>query len=148
MARALLIGKDEEAAIAALREKAAAAPIAQDVLQFRAFRASSGEFVEPFPEFTIQIPQGYTVSYTVELQPPGPCRHMSVSIDSKKLPHIEAVKLLMKEFRFINPIENVFIIESIMGDGRKSINVIEPLDGNLTPFLQQPDRPASPRVLH
>lgn len=49
------------------------------------------------------------------------CRHMSVSVGNDMLPHPEAVKILMAEFGFQNPLNQCKVIV----EDRKVINIVE-----------------------
>ncbi len=52
--------------------------------------------------YTIYIPVGFRVTYTQELQPPGLCDHISISVDHPgKLPSQVAVEMLMMIFKMI-----------------------------------------------
>lgn len=67
--------------------------------------------------------EGFKSVFTIEEQPMGWSRHISISVaDIEKVPHIEAVKMIMKEFGFDKPLEecHVYIEDSFP----KSINII------------------------
>lgn len=71
---------------------------------------------------------GFKCVYSLEEQnqPLGWCRHLSVSVaDIEKMPHIEAVKLIMKEFGITKPIEQCCVY--IEDSSPKSVNVICPI---------------------
>lgn len=69
------------------------------------------------------LADGFKTVFTIEEQPMGWCRHLSVSVASMdKLPHIEAVKMIMKEFGIEKSLEDchVYIEDSFP----KSVNII------------------------
>ncbi len=50
---------------------------------------------------TMEIAMGYMVTFSIEEQPPGLFRHISVSVDGEgAAPNIEAVNIIMQEFGF------------------------------------------------
>lgn len=68
---------------------------------------------------------GFKCVFSIEEQPSGWTRHLSISVDSDsmdKLPHVEAVKLLISAFGIHKPLDEcyVYIEESLP----KSINII------------------------
>lgn len=140
MSRALIIGEAQRTAIRALREKAAAEPI--DMFRMNAMAIRRGEpsnisYAERgeggFKDLTIGIPHGYAITFSVEQQPSGAyCRHLSVAIDRHgKLPSIEAMKLLMQEFGFINDLDRCPVWREEFAPGHEAFNIIEPLDGDM-----------------
>lgn len=133
--RALVIGPTQKAAIAALIAKAAEHVTPLDAVKRAAqFRSQTGVGENAMNEaLTIEIPNGYTVTYTHEEQPGGVCRHMSVSVSDapRRGPNPHAVAMLMEEFGFKNPFggAHMWLDE---GELRAVIvNVLEPLDGNM-----------------
>jgi hypothetical protein len=66
---------------------------------------------------SMKIYRGYRAVYSIEEQPCGWCRHLSVSVDAEgKLPSIPAVEVLMGEFGFsgtINDCLNVWVEENM-----------------------------------
>lgn len=74
------------------------------------------------PHHCCYFPDGFKVVYSVEEQPVGWCKHLSVSVASTdKLPHIEAVKIIMKEFD-LKPLEECYCY--IENSFPKSVNII------------------------
>ena len=83
---------------------------------------------------TLDIPMGFHVVFTHEHQPNGVLRHMSVSIALEgRVPHPEAVRMLMEEMGFLLPLEECLFWEEDCGNGNVAINVVEPVDGDWTP---------------
>lgn len=75
------------------------------------------------PEFSCEIPDGFRVVYTIENQPMGKVRHISISISGEKgkLPNPAAVEMIISEFGFKNKLEDCHV--SIEKD--IAINVID-----------------------
>jgi hypothetical protein len=132
--RALIIGEAQRQQIAALKELAAA-----NVTPLRAVVALAKHFSNPTGaapgynvEFTIKIPDGFTVTYTHEQQRQCVCRHLSASVSaSRKGPHPAAIAMLMEEFGFINKLGALVSWLEPLGNGDFAINVLEPLDGDI-----------------
>jgi hypothetical protein len=60
-----------------------------------------------YPNHSMKISQGYRVVFSIEEQPVGWCKHLSVSVDAVgRLPCQEAVELIMKEFGMGNDIHD------------------------------------------
>jgi hypothetical protein len=97
--------------------------------------------------FTIKIPFGYSATYTIEEQPQGWARHLSVSVEQfGGMPNSNAVEMLMREFGF----RRTGIHEAAaawlepIGNDRKATNVLEyidPADGApvADEFIADPD---------
>lgn len=109
MARALLIGPAEKAAIEQAIARAATHP--RNLTQVKAahvkadrylslqMRADQGVNVPPPQSEMVELPIGYRCALSFEMQPPGMCKHLSISVDAKgKLPSREAVDMIAKEF--------------------------------------------------
>jgi hypothetical protein len=91
---------------------------------------------EPIPkgiydDFTMRVPMGFTVIFTHETQPVGLLKHLSMSVDlANRVPHPEAVRLLLEEFGFATRLEDCIVWQEDCGGGHTAINVIEPVDGD------------------
>lgn len=98
---------------------------------------------EPMPkglhdDFTLVVPMGFPVIYTHEVQPKGIFRHLSMSVALEgRVPHPEAVRVVMQEMGFLNALEDCLFWEEAAGGGVTAINVLEPLDGDWTPHLNK-----------
>lgn len=70
--------------------------------------------------------QGFKCVFSIEEQEFGWTRHLSVSVDAiDKMPHVQAVKMLMVEFGINKPLEECnFYIEDTTP---KSVNIICPI---------------------
>jgi len=80
-------------------------------------------------ENVLEIQMGYRVVFSIEEQPIGPVRHLSISVDGdvKDMPSVQSVKLIMSEFGFENALENCHVfLEDCKGlGGRKAVNIVE-----------------------
>jgi hypothetical protein len=73
------------------------------------------------------IPDGYRVVFSIEEQPIGWCRHLSVSVDKKgKYPTPQAVELIMQEFGMGNDIDNS--LKVWMEKEGEAINVVTKME--------------------
>lgn len=96
---ALIIGATQRKQIAELRVLAAAN--VQDPTQvINTARRDIKAYRDMMNALTVEIPLGYFVTYTHELQPHhGLCHHISISVDRpRKMPSVEAVEMLLEEF--------------------------------------------------
>jgi hypothetical protein len=90
-------------------------------------KMASGE-MEPIgndDEHSCLIPFGFRCVYSIEEQPTGTFRHLSVSVDAPgKYPAVEAVNMVMKEFGFLQRLgsKEIHIWEEKEAD---AINVLE-----------------------
>lgn len=75
------------------------------------------------PNFVCTLPVGFRIVYSIEQQPIGWCRHISVSVDGAKLPNPMAVRMIADEFGF-GPMEHW---DNIWVENNNAVNVIERL---------------------
>jgi len=102
--RALIITTEVQAAIKAAIERARQKPIPVEYLQAAEVHGRVIPLAERKPGFergtaseNVLIPVGYRAAISFEQQPPGLCRHLSVSVDTPgKLPNEPAVLMIMK----------------------------------------------------
>ena len=81
------------------------------------------------PEFVRELPFGYRVVFTIEHQPVGNVRHLSMSVDSPDMmPNVESVKAVMEILGF-DSIENCKIYPEDLGS-RQAINILEIFEKN------------------
>ncbi len=79
------------------------------------------------PERAMVFPLGYRCVFTIEEQPCGWCRHLSVNVMEKKLlPSREAVAELCRQFGFVKPLDELIV--HIMEETYDSVNVLELLE--------------------
>lgn len=77
------------------------------------------------------VPADYRVMFSIEWQPKGEARHMSISLVNQpgKLPHPEAVKMIMPLLGFKNPLEKCFIYKEEFKPGHEAIDIVEYVNG-------------------
>ncbi len=80
------------------------------------------------PEHVCTVPIGYRCVFSIEQQPKGMCRHLSVSVVTLRVPSVEAMELLMGEFRFSGGLKNSEAWREDLGGGHTAINVIQLVD--------------------
>lgn len=87
------------------------------------------EIVGNLEQHMIHIPMGYKIVYSVEMQPAGKCRHLSMSVNSKSgLPIPEAAKEIMQIIGYKNPLDKCTIWMEDIGNNKKAINILEKID--------------------
>lgn len=135
---AMLLGPDEEKLIAALIVKASGEVMPFTIVQKIAGQTRTPELAKMNNDKTIAMPVGFRVTYTHEEQRPGlACRHLSVSNERGVPP--PAIMLLMERFGFKNTLADcgTYIERIGAGEFEYAINVIEPLDGDMTPLKRR-----------
>lgn len=136
--RALVLDDAALAAVATLKACAEASPVPLDEMRRRAQDFNDGKPVEPFNAYTIDIPDGYVATYTVEEHPPGQIRHLAVGIrtdDPGQRPNLEAVKMLVEAFGFKLPLEETLNTLEPGIAGGLAFNVVEPVDATVEDFI-------------
>ena len=124
--RALVVNKEALAEIARVCEYAEAHRINNFEMRGRIELPEMS--IGDNPGHVCYIQMGFKVVLSIEEQPQplGWCRHLSVSVaDIERMPHIEAVKLLMREFGLNKPLEECHVY--IEDSSPKSVNVICPI---------------------
>ena len=123
--RALLIGEEQRAAIAALRARAQEniydPATVQEIASrdINAFRASM--LLQ-----SIELPRGFVVTYTHERQPIGVVHHISVSVeDPTKTPHPAAMEMILAEFGMHKLEHSLKVWLEDIGAGHKAVNVVQ-----------------------
>lgn len=132
--RALLITAEVRAEIARIVAHAATYPIDAESIIRRA--ATDPDGVQQFMgEYTMDIPMGFRVTFSHEHQPPGLCRHISISVDTPNVtPNPEAVYMLCEEFgmgdikamaerRELSTVARTWV--ELMPSGRKAVNIVQ-----------------------
>lgn len=123
--RVLQIGPKEKEAIASCIRNAEKHRIPLSEMKKRA--AGEGSPVGDNPDFICYVTDGYRVAYSIEEQPVGWCRHISVSVDTpKKLPHIGAFEMIMGEFGFrggVQDCDKVWVKE--ITDTLQAVNAVQ-----------------------
>lgn len=81
-------------------------------------------------EFTCHLPIGFKVVYSIEMQPPGKCHHLSVSVQSEsgdRLPSEHMVQMVMTELGFKRELRKCIRVW-ISDDPVSHINVLDLCD--------------------
>lgn len=118
--RPLVIGNAEKEKLAVLRKYAEDHPYsASDMLDLMngEIKAAGNQ-----KEFQCEIPVGFKIVFTIEGQPPGPARHLSISVPEKgRFPSPEACEWVMEMLGFKNKFNGcrVWIEEEI------AVNILE-----------------------
>jgi hypothetical protein len=126
----LWLGAAERQAIARLRAKAEASPIAPGAVAAQHARRCRGEgMLLPVP-FTIALPDGFRVAFTIEERPSGPQgypvteRHLVICGAG----HPAQVAMLLAEFGFMNDWRDLPVWLEPAGGGRgRAVNIVEAL---------------------
>jgi hypothetical protein len=124
--RALIIDEKAKASIAAVCEYADDNRIDLKEIQARVAIPDGYSPIGDDENHCCYLEDGFKCVFSIEEQPSGWTRHLSISVDAvDKMPHIEAVKLLMSEFGIKSRIEecHVYIEDSTP----KSVNIICPI---------------------
>lgn len=139
--RPLLIDEGVRAKITKLVELAASQPMPLDQVRKMAEKRSNGMMTNPLnDDLTIDIPEGWRVTYTHEHQRNDVvCRHLSVSVSNARKgfgPNPAAVAVLLEEFGFKNKIGEM-PAWTTDDDGRTIVEFLEPLDGDINRLRRQ-----------
>jgi hypothetical protein len=79
-----------------------------------------------YDEFTLNLSFGYRIVYSIEEQPKGRIRHLSMSVnEDEKLPNEFVVKEVMKLIGFKNELENCMVKLENISPKRQAVNVLE-----------------------
>jgi hypothetical protein len=147
--RPLWIGPAQQTAIAELIAKAGRDRVPLEDMKRRVQQLQRGI---PLPKrynkaFMIDIPFGFTVTYTIEEQPQGWTRHLSVAADRPgRAPQPAAVEMLMREFGFraagVRQIEIRWM--EPLGNDRQAVNLVEYIEASaaavLDDYIRDPDQ--------
>jgi hypothetical protein len=84
----------------------------------------------PYPvDQTVELPLGWKVTMSVEYQPVGLTRHMSMSSPvAGRVPTPEAVQWTLLALGFVRPLESCMVYPEQYASGRLAVNVLEPMD--------------------
>lgn len=101
--RALVIGEAQKQQIAELKAVAAANPM-DAVRSKQTADKDMDAYRDMMRTLSIDLPVGYHVTYTHEVQPEAPtpsklCHHISISVDRpNKMPSVQSVEMILEEF--------------------------------------------------
>lgn len=123
--RLLLISEEQRSKIAQVTAYADLHPFPKVFMREREKMQDAIPPAGANPNHVCHIPQGFRCVYTIEEQPVGWCRHLSVSVDDpEKMPSIEAIEVLILEFGFTGRLRDcyVYMEEDI---SPKAVNIIQ-----------------------
>jgi hypothetical protein len=84
-----------------------------------------------YDEFTLNLPFGYRIVYSIEEQPKGKIRHLSMSVnEDEKLPNEFVVREVMKLIGFKNELENCEVFLESISLSRQAVNVLEIIEAD------------------
>ena len=86
-----------------LRKVAETNPVSEEEIRAAVARLDSGQFTPPQINFdqTVELPFGYTLTFTVEWQPAGMARHASMaSPNPRRVPIFEAMSMVIPHLGF------------------------------------------------
>lgn len=137
MSRLMLINQDVRAAIQAAIDRATKKIVPREVLERSNIAPPDGSTIPyeerirheaDFKEWggkTVEIPFGYSACFTIENQPPGLTRHISVSIDGEPgaCPSKPAMNAIAEAFGFIlDDDSNLCVFLEEYEPGRYAVN--------------------------
>ena len=141
-ARALVINEDVRDHVKALVEYASLNVVSRDML--RRIVELDDPAIGDRPEYRMEVPVGFDVVFSIEDQPPGLFRHLSVRVDGAGWPAPEAVALITQLFGFSEGLpakiveaertEGVQAVEG--GTGVRALEKQEDGDGTWCLFLE------------
>lgn len=122
--RALIIGPAEKEAIKNLVDYAEKNIFSMDdLLDTKNKEMAPAGDMDGFSAF---LPVGYKVVYTIEQQPAGKVRHLSVSVDTPgKYATPESIQVIMDEIGFQNPLLKCEIGMEDIGSNHQAVNILE-----------------------
>jgi len=133
---ALLIGPTERAALDELSARAAASSTDYATMERMAAASAAGRSTgELNRALTVDLPFGYTVTFTHEEHKPGVmCRHASIGLRTRpdRGPTPEAAQMILDVLGFRNKIGAMASWLETLKDGTICPNFVEPLDGDMT----------------
>lgn len=135
--RMLAINDDIRAVLKKLVDHAATRPTTyEDALRLSKTPMGADKENPLNDDVTVEIPDGYMITYTEEYQRPDVrCRHMSVSVKDGRPgtgPSPEAVAAICQMIGFKNHLHECVVYVGTLPGERLCINVVEPLDGDMT----------------
>jgi hypothetical protein len=87
--------------------------------------------VGDFSQHTLNLPFGYRLVYSIEEQPKGRIRHLSMSVnEDEKLPNEFVVREVMKLIGFKNELENCMVKLENISPKRQAVNVLEIIEAD------------------
>lgn len=132
----LVIDSEAKLKIARLRAQAEAIPLTAEFMIAKSqgfdssdYRSRAAEMEQFTSNCTIYIEHNHSVAFTVEHQPFGMSRHISVAVERKGVvPSPPALEILMEEFGFKLPLNQCQVYTENFAPDMYAVNVIEPLE--------------------
>lgn len=127
--RPLVIGEEQKKSIAIVMKYAEEHVVTHDRL-VRMAAGVEGPIGED-PGYSLELPVGFRVAFSYEIQNQRKARHISVSVDAvDRLPSLDAVTAIMGEFGFKEPIISLAKASADTGltiwlEGEHAVNVLE-----------------------
>lgn len=127
----LIIGPEVEAELQRVRELAATRPV--DVLTLMAKLQTEDGIAahrQQMGEQTVVISGSFEflVTFSIENQPVGPCRHMSMSIRRDgRIPHPAALLMVAPLLGFAGDFHDWSVWAEELSDGGTAVNIVQPL---------------------
>jgi hypothetical protein len=126
----IIVGGTEREALHRLRDRAAQKPANLEYIAANIHNpAVKRKHMEQMSEQTIKIPLAYLVTFSIENQPKGVFRHMSMSVQREgRVPSPESMWMVAQELGFVGGIQFCTVYaEDLKGHG-KAINLLQPLN--------------------
>lgn len=131
MGNTLRIGPKEKRALERLADYADRNRIDENLLQ----KCAAREYVVgDNPDYVAHIEYGFRIVLSIEEQPIGWCRHLSITKDEDVAPHPLVVEEIMKELGFkggVHDCDNVWLEPGVIlptGEERHAVNLIQRID--------------------
>lgn len=147
--QALTLDDDTLARVKALLEYGEANPISMEDLQTFLVAHEGRAAIGDLPGRSTQVPLGFRISFSVEQQPAGWCKHLSISCQGK-LPHPVAAVQIMQLFKMrpfslnlLDPGRKDTCVYQEQNEANHSINILQLLDenGSITDLKNLPSDP-------
>lgn len=123
-----MIGPAEKQMLSRLRQFAELNPITEELAdEVNSGRISPEEWSQQMMLYSMELPFGYRVTFTVEVHPNGKrTRRMSMSSPNmRRIPLPEAFNMVLPSLGFKKTFEQCYTFPEDVPDGRIAINVIE-----------------------
>jgi hypothetical protein len=129
MSTPLFVGPDEKAALAQLREKAAADPVdVSDLNERLKDPVEELRHRDRMNALSVRLPFAYFVTFSIETgHPAGIARHMSMSVGREgRVPTPEAVWMIAEMLGFVGGLERCELVwMEKLRDGGDAVNLVQ-----------------------
>jgi hypothetical protein len=127
---ALVIDRDVVARLVDLRARAGVQPInVRELLKTIESPVVEAAYREAMSRLTIEIPVGFTVTFSVETgHPAGVCRHMSMASSKPgRAPTSEGLWMVAEHLGFVGSLPDCRVWLEDLRSGGKAINIVQPI---------------------